>query len=60
VERLYHLDAATIAPKQISPLTLHNVDSPDAGWVLDALQFYRDKHSDFGIAVLCASADSAG
>ena len=30
LERLYNLDAATIAPKLISLLTLPNVDSPDA------------------------------
>jgi predicted nucleic-acid-binding protein len=60
LERLYHLDVATIAPKLISLLTLHNVDSPDADWVVEALQFYREKNSDFGDAMLCAYAGSAG
>jgi predicted nucleic-acid-binding protein len=59
LERLYDLDAATIAPKLISLLTLHNVDSPDATWVLKALQFYRERNSDFGDALLCAYAQSA-
>ena len=60
LEKLYHLDAAAIAPKLISLLTLHNVDSPDADWVVAALQFYREKKSDFGDAMLCAYAQSAG
>ena len=60
LEKLYHLDAATIAPKLISLLTLPNVDSPDADWVVAALQFYREKNSDFGDALLCAYAQSAG
>ena len=60
LERLYHLDAATIAPKLIALLTVHNVVSPDAGWVMEALQFYREKNSDFGDAMLCAYARSAG
>ena len=60
LERLYNEDAAAIAPKLISLLTVHNVDSPEAGWVLDALQFYRDKNCDFGDAMLCAYAGWAG
>jgi predicted nucleic-acid-binding protein len=60
LETNYHLDAATIAPKLISLLTLHNVDSPDGNWVVEALQFYREKNSDFGDALLCAYARSAG
>ena len=60
LETIYHLDAATIAPKLISLLTLHNVDSPDGGWVVAALQSYREKNSDFGDALLCAYARSAG
>lgn len=60
LETIYHLDAATIAPKLISLLTLHNVDTPDAPWVVEALQFYREKNSDFGDALLCAYAQSAG
>jgi predicted nucleic-acid-binding protein len=60
LERIYHLDAASIAPKLISLLTLHNVDSPDADWLVEALQFYREKNSDFGDAMLCAYAGSAG
>jgi len=60
LERLYHLDAATIAPKLIALLTVHNVVTPDADWVVEALQFYREKNSDFGDAMLCAYARSAG
>ena len=60
LERLYNLEAAAIAPKLISLLTLHNVDSPDADWVVEALQLYREKNSDFGDAMLCAYARSAG
>ena len=60
LERLYHLEAAAIAPKLISLLTLPNVDSPDSRWVVEALQFYRAKNSDFGDALLCAFARSEG
>jgi predicted nucleic-acid-binding protein len=60
LERLYQLDAAAIAPRLISLLTLHNVESPDADWMLEALQFYREKNSDFGDALLCAFARSEG
>ena len=59
LERLYDLDAAAIAPKLISLLTIHNVNTPDADWVVEALQFYREKNSDFGDALLCAYARSA-
>ena len=60
LETYYQLDAATIAPKLISLLTLHNVVTPDADWLVAALQFYREKNSDFGDALLCAYAQSAG
>jgi predicted nucleic-acid-binding protein len=60
LERLYNLDAAAIAPKLISLLTIPNVDTPDSGWVVEALQFYRAKNSDFGDALLCAFARSEG
>ena len=60
LERLYNLDAAAIAPKLISLLTLPNVDTPDSRWVVEALQFYRAKNSDFGDALLCAFARSEG
>jgi predicted nucleic-acid-binding protein len=56
LEKLYQLDAAVIAPKLISLLTLPNVESPEVDWVIDALQFYRDKKSDFGDALFCAYA----
>jgi predicted nucleic-acid-binding protein len=58
LERLYHLDAAAIAPKLISLLTIPNVDTPDARWIVEALQFYRAKNSDFGDALLCAFAQA--
>lgn len=60
LEKLYNLDASAIAPKIISLLTIPNVDSPDSRWVVEALQFYRDKNSDFGDALLCAFARSEG
>ena len=60
LERIYNLDAAAIAPKLISLLTIHNVATPDAGWIMDALQFYREKNSDFGDALLCAYAHQEG
>jgi len=60
LERLYHFDAAAIAPKLISLLTLPNVDTPDARWIVEALQFYRAKNSDFGDALLCAFARAEG
>ena len=60
LERLYKLEAAAIAPKLISLLTIPNVDTPDVRWVMEALQFYRVKNSDFGDALLCAFARSEG
>jgi len=60
LERLYNLDAAAIAPKLISLLAIPNVDAPDYSWVVEALQFYRTKNSDFGDALLCAFARSEG
>lgn len=60
LERLYNLDAATIAPKLISLLAIPNVNVPDARWVIEALQSYRSKNSDFGDALLCAYARSVG
>ena len=60
LERLYHLKPVEIDPKLLSVLAIHNVDAPDARWLLEALQFYRAKNSDFGDALLCAFARSAG
>ena len=60
LERLYDLDAAAIAPKLISLLAIPNVAAPDSGWVMEALQFYRTRNSDFGDALLCAFARSQG
>lgn len=60
LERLYNLDAAAIAPKLISLLAIANVDTPDSRWVVEALQFYRSKNSDFGDALLFAFARSEG
>jgi predicted nucleic-acid-binding protein len=60
LERLYKLDAAAIAPKLISLLTLPNVDAPDSRQVVQALEFYRARNSDFGDALLCAFALSEG
>ena len=60
LEKIYHLDAATIAPKLISLLAMPNVTAPDARWLIEALQFYRIKNSDFGDALLCAFARREG
>jgi predicted nucleic-acid-binding protein len=60
LERLYNFDTAAIAPKLISLLAIPNVDTPDYRWVMEALQFYRTKNSDFGDALLCAFARSKG
>jgi predicted nucleic-acid-binding protein len=56
LETIYDLDAALIASKLIAVLSLPNVFAPDSDWLLEALQFYRDKNSDFGDALLCAFA----
>ena len=60
LERLYNLEPAAIAPKLISLLAIPNVTAPDSRWIMDALQFYRTKNSDFGDALLCAFARSSG
>jgi predicted nucleic-acid-binding protein len=60
LETVYDLEAATIAPKLISLLSLPNVSSPESPWVVEALQFYRTKNSDFGDALLCAFAQAEG
>jgi len=60
LEKLYHLEADAIAPKLLSLLTLPNVNVPDARWLVEALQFYRVKNSDFGDALLCAFARHTG
>jgi predicted nucleic acid-binding protein len=60
LERLYGLDAQSIAPKLISLLAIPNVIAPDARWLLEALQYYRTKSSDFGDALLCAYAQQEG
>lgn len=58
LERLYNLAPAAIAPKLLSLLAIPNVDTPDYRWVMEALQFYRTRNSDFGDALLCAFARS--
>lgn len=58
LERIYEFSPADIAPKLISLLSLHNVKNPDHGWVIEALQSYRENNSDFGDALLCAYASS--
>ena len=60
LEKVYHLDAVTIAPKLLSLLALPNVTAPDARWLAEAIQFYRIKNSDFGDALLCAFAHEEG
>jgi predicted nucleic-acid-binding protein len=60
LERLYGLEPAAIAPKLLSLLAIPNVQAPDARWLVEALQFYRVRNSDFGDALLCAYALSEG
>ena len=60
LEKIYRLNAATIAPKLISLLAMPNVTAPDERWLVEALQFYRIKNSDFGDALLCAFARREG
>jgi predicted nucleic-acid-binding protein len=60
LESIYNLDAARIAPKLLSLLAIPNVVAPDARWLVDALQMYRSKDSDFGDALLCAYAHLHG
>lgn len=60
LEKVYHLNAATIAPKLLSLIALPNVTAPDARWLGEAIQFYRIKNSDFGDALLCAFAQQEG
>jgi predicted nucleic-acid-binding protein len=60
LEKVYQLDAVTIAPKLLSLLALPNVTAPDARWLVEAIQFYRIKNSDFGDALLCAFAQQQG
>ena len=58
LETIDNLDAAAIAPKLISVLSLPNVHAPDARWLFEALQSYRVKNADFGDALLCAFAQA--
>jgi hypothetical protein len=44
----------------ISLLTIANVDSPEAGWIVEAPQFDRAMNSDFRGALLWACAQSEG
>jgi len=56
LETFYGGTPETIAPKLIALLGLTGVTCPDARWVLDAVQWYRSKNTDFGNALLCAFA----
>ncbi|MBP6507937.1 MAG: type II toxin-antitoxin system VapC family toxin [Opitutaceae bacterium] len=56
LETFYAGTPETISPKLTSLLSLNGVACPDARWVLDAIQWYRTKNSDFGDALLCAFA----
>ena len=56
LETFYAGTPETIAPKLTSLLSLNGVTCPDARWVLDGIQWYRAKNSDFGDALLCAYA----
>ena len=46
--------------QHFSLLAIPNVISPDARWLVEALQYYRTKSSDFGDALLCAYAHEEG
>ena len=56
LETFYGGTPSTIAPKLMSLLSLTGVTCPDARWVLDGIQWYRAKNTDFGDALLCACA----
>lgn len=56
LETYYEGTPETIAPKLVSLLNLTGVSCPDSRWVLDGIQWYRDKKADFGDALLCAYA----
>ena len=56
LETFYDGTPEAIAPKLTSLLSLTGVTCPDARWVLDAIQWYRTKNSDFGDALLSAYA----
>jgi predicted nucleic-acid-binding protein len=56
LETYYNGTPSTIAPKLLSLLNLNGVSCPDARWVLDGIQWYRAKNTDFGDALLCAYA----
>ncbi len=56
LETFYAGTPETIAPRLTSLLSLGGVTCPEARWVLDAIQWYRAKNSDFGDALLCAYA----
>ncbi len=60
LETLYNLHPTAVAPKLISLLAIPNVSAPDARWLVNALQLYRTKNSDFGDALLCAFAHYEG
>jgi predicted nucleic-acid-binding protein len=56
LESVYGHEAAAIAPKLVSLLSIPNVENPDTSWLMEALASYRSKNSDFGDAMLCAFA----
>jgi predicted nucleic-acid-binding protein len=60
LETYYHHDASVIGPKLLSLLALPNVEAPDARWLIDGIQWYRSKNSDFGDALICAYASHMG
>lgn len=50
IETFYDRTPATIAPKLISLPSLTGITCPGARRVLNAIQWYRSKHADFGDA----------
>ena len=56
LETFYAGTPDTVAPKLMSLLSLTGVTCPDTRWVMDGIQWYRTKNSDFGDALLCAYA----
>lgn len=59
LESVYGHNAAAIAPKLVSLLSIPNVENPDASWLMEALAIYRSRNSDFGDALLCAFAQQS-
>ena len=60
LETEYDLGAVDITTKLISLLAIQNVGAPDAGQLIEALQYYRARNCDFGDVLLCSFAQAEG